>query len=79
MGLVKPNGSAPPRCKQVIGFDPRAIAATHSPLLLASIEPFFDAATDAWFDLDLVKNGSGSKVTFTRRAFLRRGSLWANG
>jgi hypothetical protein len=49
------------------------ITATHSPLLLASLEPLFDASTDAWFDLDLVRKGDRSEVTFTRRAFLRRG------
>ena len=29
------------------------IAATHSPLVLASLEPIFDTGEDAWFDLDL--------------------------
>jgi hypothetical protein len=30
------------------------IAATHSPLVMASLEPLFDPAQDAWFDLNLV-------------------------
>ena len=29
------------------------IAATHSPLVLASAEPLFDMEKDAWFDLDI--------------------------
>lgn len=32
------------------------IAATHSPLVLASLEPIFDAKKDSWFDIDLVGN-----------------------
>src|SRR5690606_33402144 len=35
------------------GSKVQLIAATHSPLVLASLEPFFDAKRDAWFDLDL--------------------------
>jgi len=45
------------------------IAATHSPLIMASVEPFFNAASDAWFDLDLI----GSQVELSRRPFLRQG------
>jgi AAA domain, putative AbiEii toxin, Type IV TA system len=30
------------------------IAATHSPMVMASLEPLFDAEQDAWFDLNLV-------------------------
>ncbi|MBF0175807.1 MAG: AAA family ATPase [Magnetococcales bacterium] len=30
------------------------MVATHAPLVLASVEPFFDSAQDAWFDIDLV-------------------------
>lgn len=53
------------------------VAATHSPLLLASVEPFFDAETDAWFDLDLEQNGEGKKVELCRREFFRRGDVSA--
>lgn len=47
------------------------IAATHSPLILASAEPFFDDARDAWFDLDL----EGREVKLRRRQFVRRGEI----
>lgn len=52
------------------------IAATHSPLVLASAEPFFDEKKDAWFDLDL--NGKSNTVELHRRPFVRRGdaSRW---
>jgi hypothetical protein len=30
------------------------IATTHSPLVMASLEPIFDPEKDAWFDLNLV-------------------------
>ena len=48
------------------------IAATHSPLILASAEPFFDPQQDAWFDLDL---DSGRRtVVVEKRPFVRRGT-----
>ncbi|MBR7634507.1 AAA family ATPase [Janthinobacterium lividum] len=52
------------------------IAATHSPMILASAEPLFNSTTDAWFDLDLVthKNDSMS-VELTQRDFVRRGDI----
>ncbi len=40
------------------GAGVQLIAATHSPLVLASVEPLFDVDKDAWFDLDL----EGQKV-----------------
>jgi hypothetical protein len=49
--------------------DVQLIAVTHSPLLLASLEPLFDAATDALWHLDLV-NGS---VVLKREEWRRRG------
>jgi hypothetical protein len=54
------------------------ITATHSPLLLASLEPFFDPGCDAWFDLDLVGEKGKTQVAFTKRSFERRGdaSAW---
>lgn len=50
------------------------IVATHSPLVMASIETLFDTEKDAWFDLDL----AGHQVTLTQRPFTRRGdsSAW---
>lgn len=47
------------------------VTATHSPLILASAEPFFDASTDAWFDLDF----EGGQVVLRNRPFVRRGEV----
>jgi hypothetical protein len=47
------------------------IAATHSPLVLASVEPSFDPDQDAWFDLDL----EGQKVELRRRPYVRLGEV----
>ena len=47
------------------------IAVTHSPLIMASVEPLFDAQQDAWFDLDLVNN----QVALTQRQFVRQGDI----
>ncbi len=47
------------------------IAVTHSPLVMASVEPLFDAQQDAWFDLDLVE----SRVVLTKRQFTRQGDV----
>lgn len=47
------------------------IAATHSPLVLASLEPFFDADKDAWFDLDLEQ----AQVVLRKREFVRQGNV----
>ncbi len=52
------------------------IAATHSPLVLASLEPIFDPATDAWFDLDLVpQDDARPQVVLTKRRFDRQGDI----
>jgi hypothetical protein len=45
------------------------ITATHSPLIMASVEPFFDAKKDAWFDLDL----EGQEVVLHKRDFEKHG------
>lgn len=52
------------------------ITATHSPLVLASAEPFFDPDQDAWFDLDL--NKQSHIVEIRRRPFVAHGdaSRW---
>lgn len=49
------------------------IAVTHSPLIMASVEPLFDADKDAWFDLDLVD----SQVVLSPRPFVRQGDVRA--
>lgn len=53
------------------------IVATHSPLVMASIEAHFDAKRDAWFDIDLVRqNGKrASVVEFQEREFVRLGDV----
>ncbi len=45
------------------------IAATHSPLVLASVEPWFEVDKDAWFDLDLEEG----EVVLRHRPFVRQG------
>ncbi len=45
------------------------ITATHSPLIMASVEPFFNAKTDAWFDLDF----EGRSVKLRHREFEKQG------
>jgi hypothetical protein len=54
------------------------IAATHSPLVLASTEPTFDPTQDAWFDLDLEKVKKKPQVVLRKREFVRHGdaSAW---
>jgi len=47
------------------------LAATHSPLVLASVEPLFDDAKDAWFDLDLIDGD----IHLTRRDFEKHGDV----
>lgn len=53
------------------------IAATHSPLVLASAEPTFDPKQDAWFDLDLEKVGKKPQVVLRKREFVRHGDVSA--
>lgn len=54
------------------------IAATHSPLVAASLEPFFDDQQDAWFDLDLDTKITPPQVQLQQRPFIRLGdaSSW---
>lgn len=47
------------------------ITATHSPLIMASVEPLFDAQQDAWFDLDFERK----KVILRRRDFEKHGDV----
>jgi len=48
------------------------IVATHSPLVLASAEPWFDPDQDAWFDLDL--EGDPPRVHLRRRQYTLHGT-----
>lgn len=45
------------------------ITATHSPLIMASVEPLFNSCNDAWFDLDFERK----KVVLRRRDFEKHG------
>lgn len=45
------------------------ITATHSPLIMASVEPLFDNDEDAWFDLDFERKN----VVLRRREFEKHG------
>ncbi|WP_437296869.1 AAA family ATPase [Sorangium sp. So ce426] len=51
------------------------VAATHSPLVLASVEPLFDADKDAWFDLDLDRTSKPYSVKLTPRTYVRHGEI----
>ncbi|HAE21120.1 MAG TPA: hypothetical protein DCG47_02195 [Spirochaetaceae bacterium] len=51
--------------------DVQLIAVTHSPLIMASVEPLFNTEQDAWFDFDLVDN----KVSLSHRQFVRQGDI----
>ncbi|MCY1033290.1 ATP-binding protein [Corallococcus sp. BB11-1] len=53
------------------GASVQLIAATHSPLVLASLEPLFDVEKDAWFDLDL----EGGQVELRKREYVRLGEV----
>jgi hypothetical protein len=53
------------------GSKVQLIAATHSPLVLASVEPTFDAQQDAWFDLDLEQR----QVVLRKRPYVRHGEV----
>ena len=48
------------------------IASTHSPLVLASAEPWFDPEQDAWLDLDL--EGDPPAACLRRRTYTPRGT-----
>jgi predicted ATPase len=49
--------------------DVQVIAATHSPMIMASVEPLFQAERDAWFDLDLERQ----RVVLRQRDFEKHG------
>lgn len=65
--------------KLTAGFEVQLISATHSPLIMASIEPLFDPQIDAWFDLDMKPDSNGEMaVLIEKRPFFRQGdaSRW---
>lgn len=49
--------------------DVQLLVVTHSPLVMASVEPFFEPETDRWWDLDLIDGC----VTLNQRPFERQG------
>lgn len=52
----------------------QAIVTTHSPLVMASLEPIFDRDRDRWVDLDYVSNDQGQvEAVLTEREFVRMG------
>lgn len=57
------------------GADLQLVASTHAPLVIASVEPWFDPRQDAWFDLDL--DGEPPQVQLHRRPYTPRGTLGA--
>ena len=60
--------------KLAVEFDVQLITATHSPLIMASLEPLFDPQIDAWFDLDMKPDAHGEMaVLIEKRSFLRQG------
>ncbi len=61
----------------IVGAEVQLLAVTHSPLVMASVEPEFDPNRDAWFDLDLVAASSQvpATVALTQRPFVRLGEV----
>ena len=53
------------------------ITATHSPMIMASIEPLFESSKDAWFDIDYERSKSEktAEVILRKRDFIRRGDV----
>ncbi len=47
------------------------LVSTHAPLVLASVEPSFDASEDAWFDLDHEQG----RVVLRKRPYIRQGEV----
>lgn len=53
------------------GASIQVIAATHAPLMLASVEPLFDTDRDALFDFDLVEDAHGGRTVQVRKTHWR--------
>ena len=51
------------------------VATTHSPLVMASAEAWFEPKQDAWFDLDL--EGDPPRAVLRERRYLRQGGAGA--
>ncbi len=52
------------------------VTATHSPLVMASVELLFDNDFDAWFDLAFDDNEKGNPIVkLTKRPFVRQGDV----
>ncbi len=51
------------------------ITATHSPLVLTSMESLFEPARDTWFDFDYEASEDRKRVVVTRREFAPRGDV----
>jgi AAA domain, putative AbiEii toxin, Type IV TA system len=50
------------------------VITTHSPLVMASLEPIFAAEADLWLDLDYASNDHGDpEVLLTEREFIKMG------
>ncbi|MBK8251756.1 MAG: AAA family ATPase [Polyangiaceae bacterium] len=49
----------------------QVIATTHSPMVLASVEPLFDVDKDAWFDMDLERR----QAVLRKRPYVRHGEI----
>jgi hypothetical protein len=56
------------------GPEVQVVTATHSPMILASIEPVFNAKTDAWFDLDYAGRNR-TEVVVSKREFVKHGDV----
>ena len=52
--------------------DVQFVVSTHSPLVLVSVEPWFDPEQDAWFDLDL--EGDPPRARLNRRTYTPHGT-----
>ena len=48
----------------------QVLTATHSPLIMASVEQLFDRTQDAWFDLDYEGEAGKQHVVMTQREFV---------
>ncbi|HHA2706554.1 TPA: AAA family ATPase [Stenotrophomonas maltophilia] len=61
----------------IAGAEVQLLAVTHSPLVMASVEPRFDETMDAWFDIDLVASQSEQQpaVELKKRPFVRLGDV----
>jgi len=51
------------------------ITATHSPMIMTSIETIFDKKQDRWFDIDYEKVNNRYEVVLHNREFVRHGDI----